>query len=145
MADLPPFAVSLAGTEGAVREGLAQAMAHLAPLRLNPDDAGTVELVLAEALNNVVEHALATTFEQTTIEIRGRYGAAGLHLTVIDRGAPMPDGAAPVAKTPNLDVEANDMPEGGFGWYLIHTLATDVRYVRIGTANHLSLQLPVGF
>ncbi len=145
MADLPPFAVSLAGTEDAVREGLAQAMAHLAPLRLNPDDAGTVELVLAEALNNVVEHALATTFEQTTIEIRGRYGAAGLHLTVIDRGAPMPDGAAPVAKTPNLDVEANDMPEGGFGWYLIHTLATDVRYVRIGTANHLSLQLPVGF
>ena len=128
-----------------MREGLAQAMAHLAPLRLNPDDAGTVELVLAEALNNVVEHALATTFEQTTIEIRGRYGAAGLHLTVIDRGAPMPDGAAPVAKTPNLDVEANDMPEGGFGWYLIHTLATDVRYVRIGTANHLSLQLPVGF
>ncbi len=145
MADLPPFAVSLAGTEDAVREGLAQAMAHLAPLRLNPDDAGTVELVLAEALNNVVEHALATTFEQTTIEIRGRSGAAGLHLTVIDRGAPMPDGAAPVAKTPNLDVEANDMPEGGFGWYLIHTLATDVRYVRIGTANHLSLQLPVGF
>ncbi len=145
MADLPPFAVSLAGTEDAVREGLAQAMAHLAPLRLNPDDAGTVELVLAEALNNVVEHALATTLEQTTIEIRGRYGAAGLHLTVIDRGAPMPDGAAPVAKTPNLDVEANDMPEGGFGWYLIHTLATDVRYVRIGTANHLSLQLPVGF
>ncbi|WP_298859406.1 ATP-binding protein [uncultured Sulfitobacter sp.] len=144
MPELLPFAVSLKGTENAVRDGLAQAMACLAPLHLNTDDAGTVELVLAEALNNVVEHALASTPELTAIEIRGSHGADGLHITVIDCGAPMPDGTAPLAKTPNLDVETHDMPEGGFGWYLIHTLATDVKYSRVGAANHLSLQLPVG-
>lgn len=144
MPDLPPFAVSLAGAESAVRDGLAQTLACLQPLYLNADDAGTVELVLAEALNNIVEHALATTTEQTEIVIRGRHCAEGLYLTVIDHGAPMPKGTAPVAKTPDLNVEPTDMPEGGFGWYLIHTLATEVRYARVGTSNHLSLHLPVG-
>ncbi|MEH6830072.1 ATP-binding protein [Sulfitobacter sp.] len=144
MSDLPPFSVSIAGTEEAVRNGLAQAMACLAPLHLTADDMGTVELVLAEALNNVVEHALADSPNPTKIEIRGHHSAAGLHVTVIDRGAPMPDGATPVAKTPNLDVSICDMPEGGFGWYMIHTLATNVSYARIGASNHLSLHLPVG-
>ena len=145
LAELPPFAVTLAGTENAVRDGLAKALTCLAPLHLGPDEAGTVELVLAEVLNNVVEHALAGAPNPSAIEIRGSHSTAGLHLTVIDRGAPMPNGTTPVSKTQNLDVDMPDMPEGGFGWYMIHTLATDVRYVRIGASNHLSLDLPVGF
>lgn len=144
MPKITPFAVSLAGSEDAVRDGLAQAMAFLAPLHLDIDDSGTVELVLAEALNNVVEHALVGTTKQTMIEIRGSHGASGLHLTVIDRGAPMPDGTAPITKAPDLNVDTDDMPEGGFGWYMIHTLATDVSYARVGASNHLTLQLPVG-
>lgn len=144
MHELPPFAVTLEGTEDAVRDGLAKAMNCLAPLRLGPDDAGTVEMVLAEVLNNVVEHALAGAQKQSAIEIRGRHSTAGLHLTVIDRGAPMPDGAAPVSKAPVLDVSMHDIPEGGFGWFLIHTLASNVHYARVGASNHLSLRLPVG-
>lgn len=144
MADLAPFSVSLAGTEHAVRDGLAQAMECLQPLCLTTDDAGTVELVLAEALNNVVEHALADKKTDTTIEIRGCHGAAGLHLTVIDHGAPMPAGAAPAARPPKLDVKTQDLPEGGFGWFMIRALATDVRYDRVGATNQLSLNLPVG-
>ena len=145
MAELRPFAVTLLGTEDTVRDGLSKAMECLAPLHLDSDEAGTVELVLAEALNNVVEHALAHTSEQTAIEIHGYNDAAGLHLTVIDRGAPMPKGAAPLSKAPNLNVETCDMPEGGFGWFMIHTLATEVHYARVGTSNHLTMQLPVGF
>jgi|AntRauTorckE5430_2_1112549.scaffolds.fasta_scaffold36098_2 serine/threonine-protein kinase RsbW len=141
---IPPFALSLDGAEGAVREGLAQAMACLKPLGLSVEDAGTVELVLAEALNNVVEHALAATKESTTIEIRGHQTAFGLRLTVIDRGAPMPTGTAPVSKAPNIDVAFDDLPEGGFGWFMIHSLATEVHYARVGQSNHLCLQLPVG-
>ena len=128
-----------------MRDGLAQIMALIEPLHLNTDEAGTVELVLAEALNNVVEHGLANTPTLTAIEIRGSHRPAGKNLTVIDCGAPMPDGTAPVANTPDMDVETAGLPEGGFGWYLIHTLATDVQYARVATANHLTLQLPVGF
>jgi serine/threonine-protein kinase RsbW len=141
---LPPFTVSLAGAEDAVRAGLAQSMTCLGPLGLSSDDAGTVELVLAEVLNNVVEHALHGKDELTMVEIRGNQSTSGLRLTVIDRGAPMPKGVAPVAKAPDVDVSIEDLPEGGFGWFMIHTLATEVRYARIGHTNHLSLLLPVG-
>lgn len=140
----PPFSVSLTGAEDAVRSGLAQAMACIAPLSLTSDEAGTVELVLAEALNNVVEHALAATDGTTTIEIRGNHSKDGLRLSIIDQGLPMPEGQAPGAKAPDLDVAVADMPEGGFGWFMIHTLAKDVRYARVGERNHLTLLLAVG-
>jgi serine/threonine-protein kinase RsbW len=140
-----PFTVSLAGAEGAVRDSLAEVMVCLEPLGLSTDDAGTVELVLAEALNNVVEHALANTSEHTTIEIRGSHNATtGLHLTVVDEGAPMPTGKAPVPRAPEINVEFDNIPEGGFGWFMIHTLATDVQYARVDDSNHLSLHLAVG-
>ncbi|KIN74729.1 ATP-binding protein [Sulfitobacter guttiformis] len=144
MADFPPFSVKLGGAEGDVRDGLAEAMACLEPLNLSSDETGTVELVLAEALNNVVEHALAAMHGQTTIEIQGCHSATGLRLTLIDCGAPMPMGTAPIPLAPDLDVPRNDIPEGGFGWFMIYALATEVHYSRIGRANHLSLQLRVG-
>lgn len=141
---LPPFSLVLRGAEDAVRDGLERTMACLAPLALGPEDAGTVELVLAEALNNVVEHALAATGGGTQIEIRGHHDAAGLHLLVIDEGAPMPAGKAPGKRTPDVDVAVDDLPEGGFGWFMIHTLAQQVGYRRVGPRNHLSLLLRVG-
>lgn len=142
---LPPFSVCIAGNEHAVRDGLAQVMLCLMPLALSADDTSTTELVLAETLNNVIEHALSDSKVPTTIEIRGAFDVTnGLRMTVIDRGAPMPTGKAPVGKAPDLDVSTDDLPEGGFGGFMIHTLASDVRYTRVGEANHLILQLPVG-
>lgn len=126
-----------------MRGGLARIMDALDPLSLTPDDAGTVELALAEALNNVVEHALATSTGETIIEVQGQYRDSGLHLTIIDQGQEMPQGVAPTAREPDLDVPCADMPEGGFGWFMIHSLASRVRYARIGDRNHLSLLLPV--
>jgi serine/threonine-protein kinase RsbW len=138
------FIVSLAGKEDAVRIGLSQALAELSPLDLNTDEAGTVELILAEALNNIIEHALAATHGETTIEIHANHDAHGLRLAVVDQGAPMPASKTPDGRAPSLDVATLDMPEGGFGWFMIHTLAQDVQYSRIGTTNHLSLLLHVG-
>jgi len=138
---LTAFSVSLTGVEGAVRSGLAQTMACLVPLSLSEDEAGTVELVLAEALNNIIEHALAATNGQTSIEIRGECIPVGLNLSVIDQGSPMPAGKAPIGSAPDIDVADADMPEGGFGWFMIQTLAQEVRYERIGESNHLTLTL----
>lgn len=141
---LTPFAISLAGAEDAVREGIARTLACLLPLALDEDEAGTVQLVLAEALNNVVEHALAGTQAETLVEIRGSHSLRGLELVIIDEGAPMPDGKAPSPGAPDVDVEVVDLPEGGFGWFMIQTLAQDVRYVRHGNLNYLTLELAVG-
>jgi len=141
---LYPFAISLVGAESAVRSGLAKTMACLEPLSLSEDDASTVELVLAEALNNVVEHALAATDGQTEIEIRGKHTATGLHLSIIDQGVSMPKGQTPTGTAPDVDVPLEDIPEGGFGWFMIHTLAQEVHYRRIDDKNHLVLTLIVG-
>lgn len=140
----PLFCISLIGAEFAVREGLAQAMAGLAPLDLSLDDEGTVELALAEALNNVVEHALAASDGQTKIEISALHDAQGLRFTIIDEGAPMPKGRAPEGKPPDLDVPTAELPEGGFGWFMLHALATEISYTRVGACNHLTLRLPIG-
>ncbi|MEP1767020.1 MAG: ATP-binding protein [Sulfitobacter sp.] len=140
---LTPFTVSVAGAEDAVRSGLAKTMTCLAPLSLSEDDAGTVELVLAEALNNVIEHALAATDGQTAIEIHGKHDMEGLHLSIIDQGVAMPKGRAPTACAPDVNVAMADMPEGGFGWFMIHTLAQEVQYVRIGDENHLTLTISI--
>jgi serine/threonine-protein kinase RsbW len=141
---LPPFTVKLVGAEDTVRDGLARVMRGLAPLALCPDDASTVELVLAEALNNVVEHALAGTSGTTQIEVRGSHNGTALTITVVDQGAPMPQGKAPGGRVPDVAVDMPDMPEGGFGWFMIHTLAEDVTYARLGGENHLTLRLAVG-
>ncbi|QUJ76484.1 ATP-binding protein [Sulfitobacter albidus] len=137
------FVVRVPGSEAAVREGLAEVMAHLAPLALSPDDSGTVELVLAEALNNIVEHALAQTCELHDIRVEGRRDPAGLHLLISDPGTPMPGGQAPAGAPPQIDLPTQTLPEGGFGWFMIQTLAQDVRYARIGAENRLSLRLPL--
>ena len=140
----PPFCVQISGAEDGVRAGLALVLSKLAPLSLSIDEKGTVELVLAEVLNNVVEHALATSPDSTRIEVRGHHNGFGLHLLIIDQGAPMPLGTAPVGLAPDLAVTRADLPEGGFGWFMIHALAHDVHYARVDNANHLGIILQVG-
>ena len=141
--NIQPFSIVIAGSQDAVRDGIAQTMAHLALLALPQDKAGSVELVLAEALNNTIEHALATITAQTRIEIRGSYTADGLHLTIIDQGKPMPRDTPPAGHAPELDVDLQNLPEGGFGWHMINALARSVKYVRINNTNHLSLHFDI--
>ena len=138
------FTVSLAGAEGSVRDAIAQTLAKLSPLGLNEDETDTVELVLAEVLNNIVEHALAQTLNDTQIKITADHDARGLGVIITDEGAKMPNGVAPHPRPPVVDVEMPELPEGGFGWFMIHTLAKEVCYVRKDGRNHLTLRLAVG-
>ena len=48
------FDVRIGGATLAVRDALREVLSNLQPLALSADEAGTVELVLAEALNNIV-------------------------------------------------------------------------------------------
>ena len=138
-----PFSIAIAESQDAVRDGIAQAMLRLAPLGLPRDAASSVELVLAEALNNTIEHALQRVTRKTQIEIRGDYKTGVLHLTIIDQGKPMPNGAVPTGPAPKLDVDMPNIPEGGFGWYMIHSLARKIEYMRVGNTNHLNLHFDI--
>ncbi|MBL4926828.1 ATP-binding protein [Fuscibacter oryzae] len=105
---------------------------------LTADGRSTTELVLAEVLNNVVEHAYARYPGE--IELRLTVDPACLHCQIIDSGLPMPEERLPAGDPPNL---GGDLPEGGFGWNLIRTLTTGLEYHRLAGRNYLQFSLPV--
>ena len=108
------------------------------PLQDFPADLpGTLEIVMAEVLNNVVEHAYGD--EPGMIELRVNAAPDGLRCQVIDFGRPLGDPGLPEGKLPLPGPEGP--PEGGFGWFLITTLAQDISYLRVGASNCLTFLL----
>ncbi len=119
-----------------VRDGLRHAL-ETAPLaRLSSEDRSTAEIVLAEVLNNVVEHAYA--LHPGEIRLCLSVDGGQLHCVIEDEGRPMPGGQPPAGILP----EAETLPEGGFGWHLIRTLSAGLDYRRDGQTNRLSFSLP---
>ncbi|MFN7053455.1 MAG: ATP-binding protein, partial [Gemmobacter sp.] len=107
-------------------------------LRTLPETArGTAEVVLAEALNNIVEHAYAAS--EGDIEITLTSDKGGLTCRIVDHGRPMPAHRLPDGTLPAPD--PLPPPEGGFGWYLIRTLSRDLEYRHADGRNHLSFRL----
>lgn len=102
----------------------------------------SVESALSEALNNVIEHAYR--FEDGhPLSVTLRKESTCLNSTIIDEGAPIPGLRAPNPNQPDVDVALEDLPEGGFGWFMINALADDVRYERRDSRNILTIRLPV--
>lgn len=128
-----------------VRGVLAQVARYLHHLDFDPDESHSVELVLAETLNNVVKHAYADG-PGGDISLRLARRARGLHCTVIDCGRPMPADllARPCESPAHPKMPLHDVPEGGFGWFLINALTKDLLYTRDGGHNRISFRLAVG-
>lgn len=141
---LPPFALSLPGTQDAIRPALARVLRRLKPLGLGAEERETVELVLAEVLNNIVEHGYPDPAAPGPIDVCGRQGGDGLWLRIEDQGRAMPGGQLPRGLAQAVDVATAELPEGGFGWALIRDLAKDISYRRRGGVNQLDLRLAVG-
>ena len=118
----------------------------VSPLFTNPcqpaledDLRGTAEIVLAEVLNNIVEHAYADQAGDITLRLVRHDGR--VHCTVSDTGAPMPGLCLPEGRFQPLK-DLADLPEGGFGWFLIRSLTEGLAYQRSKGLNSLSFQLP---
>lgn len=124
----------------AVRRALEQLARDLEPMGLSPEDHGTIELVLAEALNNVVEHAYEND-PGGTIDLRVAHSDKGLKFSITDFGIPMPDGELPLGREPDPNVEIEALPEGGFGWFLIRDLTHELIYAREHDQNVLTFRL----
>lgn len=122
----------------AVRRALATLTVALAPHLPTAADCDTVEIVLAEVLNNVVEHAYRAGSGQ--IDLRIRPTTEGLLCTIADEGVPMPGGALPDGRLAAAS-ETESLPEGGYGWHLIRLLSQDLCYGRDQGRNCLSFRL----
>lgn len=127
----------------AVRRGLESIKCGLQPVGFSRDELASLEIVLAEALNNIVEHAYAES-DNGLIEIRLTQTSCGLACTIVDNGKMMPGGEPPLGLQADLDCDISDLPEGGFGWFLIRELAHELEYEHTNGRNRLSFRMSIG-
>lgn len=122
----------------AVREGLRAVMAApiLSPLPAEVLD--RAQIVLAEVLNNIAEHAYAGAGGRIDLTVQLLPGR--LIFRIEDDGRPMPGGALPAGLPVDMEGE---LPEGGFGWHLIRSMAVRLSYLRTGGANLLCFEIPL--
>lgn len=101
------------------------------------------ELLLAEILNNIAEHAYCGT--TGWIELRCTLDPEGLQIDIRDWGKPLPRfllRPPEMAGLSRSDAPLNTLPEGGFGWYLIHQLARQLHCHRENDSDHFQCYLP---
>jgi len=139
----PPriFHLSFPASPISVRTSLRAALARFARV-MTADEAGTLELILAEVLNNIVEHSYGDT-GVGTITLSMVRDTQGLSCSVSDDGVPLP--MTCLSQTDNTISRPcpESLPEGGFGWFLIRDLATNLGYTRDDNRNLLAFRLPL--
>lgn len=95
-----------------------------------------VTLVLGEVLNNIAEHA--TSDDTAKIELRIVVEEGRLHVQTEDSGRVLPGRLLGMPSLPDMGTSVEDLPEGGFGWFIIHSLVDDMVYERHAGSNRLS-------
>lgn len=134
------LSLSLDANEMALRASLKQVRDYLADCGFSESFLGNVEIVLAEAVNNVIEHAYAE-MPDGRIDMRLERTDTGIVIFLEDEGVEMPGGVAPAGRSHDLDVDVDNLPEGGFGWFLIRTLTDRLEFSRIGKRNRLCMHM----
>lgn len=103
------------------------------------DMLGRAELVLAEVMNNIAEHGGADPSRVPVIHLTVMRHDTGLVCAITDDGPALPGRIT--AQQPGLPA-ADTLPEGGFGWFLIHDLTQQLCYFRDGGRNVLAFTIP---
>lgn len=132
------FACSFQATELSARDGIGCVVSKLRDLGVSEARAGEVQIALAEAVNNVVEHAYAGR-TPGDVRIRCNLDNDQLWISIWDAGLPLPDNRLPPGSPADVSGPIEDLPEGGFGWFLIRELTSDIQYQRTNGSNELSL------
>lgn len=128
------------GRPDAVRAALGRLMDALASAFADESVRAAAELLLAEVLNNVVEHAGASD-SPCAIRIAAMPQDGSVEFVVTDDGRAMPGGRPPEHPLPPVSTAKAALPEGGFGWPLIRSLAREIHYSRQAGRNELRLRL----
>ncbi len=119
---------------------LSRSNADSAVPMLGPD----MNLVLSELLTNIVKHAYCSD-GLNKIEIRARFQGQFLEVLIVDQGSELPE---LVLKKTEIDFDGDDLfglPEGGFGWGIVHSIIDEIEYQRTGGCNRLLLRKNVFF
>ncbi|WP_323783939.1 ATP-binding protein [Thalassovita sp.] len=141
MAPDETIAFSFDGSAIGVRQALTRLMRDLQARSFNKVDRDNVELVLAEALNNIVEHGYRGG-KNGKIDLCCTLRPEGVDIVVMDCGAAVPEAVLLPRAAPDPQTRMHDLPEGGWGWSMIHKLTGKLKYSREGDCNRLELHLP---
>lgn len=97
-------------------------------------------IVLGEVLNNIVEHGYKE-HNGGDIHLRAHAEKDAVHISTMDHGPPIPRSTLSEANLPEKTDDMQTMPEGGFGWFMIHALTDDMRYERVDGQNRFSFSI----
>lgn len=119
-----------------MRNALAEARIIWASQDASPDHCAAAEQVLAEVLNNVVEHSQAGRSEGV-VQLGTLAKDGKIHCLVQDDGKEMPGLELPAGHQAAISDDLQSLPEGGFGWFMIRRMTHDLSYDRVDGWNHL--------
>ena len=139
----PAFSLRVLARNRSIRDALTEVRLRLSKHAFSEEDLATVEVVLAEVMNNIAEHAYAWRRDGEMMLFL-RLTPDGLNISVSDEGVAMPDMRIPSGGSVDPAAPLSDMPEGGFGWLIIRQLARDVSYTRREGVNQLSFRIDAG-
>lgn len=107
---------------------------------LGPD----MNLVLSELMTNIVKHAYGPS-GKGTIGVSARFLGQFLEVLIVDQGAELPEY---VLQKNKIEFDGDDLfalPEGGFGWSIVHSIIDEIEYQRAAGSNRLLLRKNVFF
>ncbi len=115
---------------------------------LPPDAMGRVELVLAEIMNNIVNHGAPDSGRQDDRRARSIHISVACHTNgvacaILDDGAVLPARCLSPPTRQASRARALTLPEGGFGWLIIHDLTQSLAYFREEGFNLLAFNVPM--
>lgn len=101
--------------------------------KLDQTLSGQLELILVEAVNNVIKHAYKNKPDQP-IDTLFEVNSDEVKITIKDKGIAVSSELHKITKSmPDI----NDLPEGGWGIALIHSLADHIEHYRENNKNTL--------
>jgi serine/threonine-protein kinase RsbW len=132
---------SFCASDTATRQALTDLSQKLQEFGVDSDEVEKVETILAEVYNNIVEHAFSGV-APGVVRSRMTVVDAALKCLVADNGRPLPESGLPAGNLVGPATCRKDLPEGGFGWFLIRHLTRQLYHQRVGGTNYLEFVIP---
>lgn len=107
-----------------------------------------MNLVLSELLTNIVKYAYSFSTapsQDCKIEVHARILGEYLEVLIIDQGIKLPKYVLEKTKVEIYGDDIFSLPEGGFGWSIVHSIIDQIIYQRDNNNNRLLLRKNVFF
>ena len=139
-ASVPFLEIILDADPFRVREALNKVISKITPMVVFKERIADLELVLAEVINNIVEHAYSVD-KYGDIELRIWVKEQEVRCVLMDAGNPIPNCLDYSVDQPEIGTDITALPEGGFGRFIVQSLTKNLQYKRASGKNLVSFDM----